>query len=76
MHSLTNKLGVPEGATLAVVFGLTVGYFYLSRDKRFTLLERLYFLFCKRDIKEALLEHELLEERMNIPPPFFYRLYP
>lgn len=64
MPLITNSLGVSSGTTLlALSLIATVSYYYLFNDKRFTLSERLYFLICKRNIQEALLEHELLEER-------------
>lgn len=64
MPLITNSLGVSSGTTLlALSLIATLSYYYLFNDKRFTLSERLYFLICKRNIQEALLEHELLEER-------------
>lgn len=64
MPTITNSLAVSSGTTiLALSLIATVSYYYLFNDKRFTLSERLYFLICKRNIQEALLEHELLQER-------------
>ncbi|KAI9359699.1 Alpha/Beta hydrolase protein [Pilaira anomala] len=52
-----------SGTTLLALSLLaTLSYYYLHKDKRFTLSERLYYLICKRNIQEALLEHELLEQ--------------
>ncbi|CAO0793562.1 unnamed protein product [Mucor circinelloides] len=63
MPTITNSLAVSSGTTiLALSLIATVSYYYLFNDKRFTLSERLYFLICKRNIQEALLEHELLQE--------------
>ncbi|CAO3616830.1 unnamed protein product [Mucor hiemalis] len=61
--SLTNSISVSNGtAALALSFLATLSYYYLYNDRRFTLSEKLYFLICKRNIEEALLEHELLEQ--------------
>lgn len=62
--SLTNSISVSNGtAALALSLLATLSYYYLYNDRRFTLSEKLYFLICKRNIEEALLEHELLEQR-------------
>ncbi|GAA5804059.1 hypothetical protein HPULCUR_009545 [Helicostylum pulchrum] len=52
------------GGTTVIALSLlaSLSYYYLYNDKRFTLSERLYFLICKRNIQEALLEHELLQK--------------
>jgi hypothetical protein len=66
MHSLTNTDNVSSGTTLlALSLIATFSLYYLYRDRRFTLSERLYYLICKRNIQEALLEHELLALRKN-----------
>jgi hypothetical protein len=66
MHALTNTDNVPGGTTLlALSLIATFSLYYLYNDKRFTLSERLYYLICKRNIQEALLEHELLAMRKN-----------
>lgn len=58
-----NMQSLSSGTTLlALSFLATLSYYYLHKDKRFTLSERLYYLICKRNIQEALLEHELLEQ--------------
>lgn len=68
MHSLNNTDHVPGGtALLALSLIATFSLYYLYNDKRFTLSERLYYLICKRNIREALLEHELLALRKDPP---------
>ncbi|KAI8378849.1 Alpha/Beta hydrolase protein [Choanephora cucurbitarum] len=63
MHSIVDRLkGIPGGTTLALSLLASVGFYYFCHNRRFTLSERLFYLICKRDLKEALLEHELLKE--------------
>lgn len=65
MPTITNSLATVSSGTTLLALSLIAGvsYYYLFNDKRFSLSERLYFLICKRNIQEALLEHELLQER-------------
>jgi hypothetical protein len=61
---MSNSISVSGGtAFIALSLLATISAYYLFHDRRFTLSERLYFLICKRNIEEALLEHELLEQR-------------
>lgn len=62
------------GGTTVIALSLlaSLSYYYLYNDKRFTLSERLYFLICKRNIKEALLEHELLQKGIIFSPPVLF----
>lgn len=61
---MSNSISVSGGtAFIALSLLATLSYYYLYNDRRFTLSERLYYLICKRNIEEALLEHELLEQR-------------
>jgi hypothetical protein len=62
MQSISNSI---SGGTTLLALSLiaTLSFYYLFNDSRFTLSERLYYLICKRNIQEALLEHELLEQR-------------
>lgn len=82
MPTITNSLATVSSGTTLLALSLIAGVscYYLFHDKRFSLSERLYFLICKRNIQEALLEHELLQERndlqraqthMDIDPRFF-----
>ena len=63
---MSHSFSVSSGsAAIALSVIATVSFYYLFRDKRFKLSERLYFLICKRNIQEALLEHELLDLRKS-----------
>lgn len=65
MPSLSNSVVNLSGTTttaIALSIIATVSAYYLFHDKRFTLSERLYYLICKRNIQEALLEHEIIQE--------------
>lgn len=61
MQSISNSIS-GETTLLALSFIATLSVYYLFNDKRFTLSQRLYYLICKRNIEEALLEHELLKQ--------------
>lgn len=70
MPALSNSLVVSNGATVAALSIIAAAsVYYLFHDRRFTLSERLYYLICKRNIQEALLEHELLAERKRVYHP-------
>ncbi|KAI7901115.1 Alpha/Beta hydrolase protein [Cokeromyces recurvatus] len=62
MFLMTNSLITGGTAIFGVIFIAAFSVYYLYHDRRFSLSERFYFLICKRNIEEALLEHELLKQ--------------
>lgn len=66
MHSISNSINVSSttgGGIIALsLLACTFSFYYIFHDRRFTLSERFYYLICKRNMQEALLEHELLQQ--------------
>ncbi|KAI9476464.1 MAG: hypothetical protein EXX96DRAFT_577255 [Benjaminiella poitrasii] len=62
MSLMTNPLLTGGTAIFGLLSIAAVSVYYLYHDRRIPLSERFYFSICKRNIQEALLEHELLEQ--------------